>query len=282
MNIFFPILAALFQASSFTIDKAILSRLRVSSISYIGASFPLIFFITLGFFLFFRPLFPLEFFAEHWLLLLLSIVGSAVTNVLYYRALKNDTLQELQSLDLLQVIPIIIFSGAFFRDERNTFIIIPACVAAIAVAWSHWEHHHFRIGRKTLPYVAWSLAIAPLFAPISKILLTGSHPISLELIRSGGLAVMFLLLFGAPARTLSSRAWGMVLVTNTLTSAAWILFFMSFQRSGIIFTLLIFSLQPLLVYFASIVILKEPVQWKKIASFFIILLAIGFSRIMTG
>ena len=45
MNALLPLLAAFLQASSLTLDKAILSIRRMSYQTYIGFSFPLTFFI---------------------------------------------------------------------------------------------------------------------------------------------------------------------------------------------------------------------------------------------
>jgi len=43
---------------------------------------------------------------------------------------------------------------------------------------------------------------------------------------------------------------------------------------------LVFSLQPLLVYLASVFFLKEPFHWKKAAAFAIVLLSIGIAQII--
>ncbi|OGZ95664.1 MAG: hypothetical protein A3I44_04175 [Candidatus Sungbacteria bacterium RIFCSPLOWO2_02_FULL_51_17] len=281
MNILLPLCAAVLQAASFTLDKAILSLKRVGFISYTGASFPLVFIITGVIFFIVRPELSVGMFGSgRWALIVLSVVGSAISNLLYYRALKNDALQEIQALDLLQAIPVILVSSIFFSDERNPYLVFPALAAALAVVWSHWDHHRIRIAKKTLPYVLWSLAIAPLSAPISRALLLVWSPVSLELVRAAGMALIFLPFTLRSYRTLSFTAWRLIIVTNMLTAVAWILFYASYQRSGIVYTVLLFSLQPILVYFASLFILKERAHRKKIAAFGIILISIIFAQIM--
>src|SRR3989344_2719277 len=158
MNFLFPTLAAILQAGSYTLDKVVLSVRRVSFKPYTGVSFPLIFLITLIIFLIFRP--PLSFAllaGNLWWLLLLSIGISVVNNLIFYRALDSDHLGEMQTLDLLQNIPIIIFSSIVFADERNFTVIIPALIASSAVIWSHWERHHFKIAKYSLSFLIWSL-----------------------------------------------------------------------------------------------------------------------------
>ena len=281
MNFLFPILAAILQAGSFTLDKVILSIKRVNFKTYTGISFPLIFLITLIIFIIFRPPLSLNLFTGNLLwLLLISIGMTIVTNLIYYRALDSDYLGEIQTFDLLRNIPIIIVSGLIFTDERNFSIIIPAFIASIAIIWSHWEHHHIKIARNTLPFIVWSLFTASIGAPISKILLQSWNPISLELISSGVIAIILGTLFIKCTNKISFKTFLLLLITNISTSIAWILFYFSYQYSGIIYTILIFSIQPLLVYIASIFILKEPLNWKKIIAFIIVLLSIGIAQIL--
>jgi drug/metabolite transporter (DMT)-like permease len=82
------------------------------------------------------------------------------------------------------------------------------------------------------------------------------------------------------AQKVSFKAFSLLVATNILTSIAWILFYFSYQRSGIIYTILVFSLQPLLVYLASTFFLKEPFHWKKAAAFAIVLLSIGIAQVI--
>ena len=283
MNFLFPILAAVLQAGSFTFDKVILSIKRVNFKTYTGASFPLIFLITLIIFLVFRPPLSLSLFTGNlfWLLLI-SIGMTIVTNLIYYRALDSDYLGEIQTFDLLRNIPIIIFSSLIFADERNFAVIIPAFIASIAIIWSHWEHHHLKIAKNTLPFIVWSMFAASIGAPISKILLQSWNPISLELVSSAVIALILGSLFIKYTSKISFKSFLLLLTTNILTSIAWILFYFSYQRSGIIYTILIFSIQPLLVYIASVFILKEPLRWKKVTAFIIVLVSIGMAQILNN
>lgn len=283
MNFLFPILAAILQANSLTLDKTILSIKRVNFKNYTGVSFPLIFFITLIIFLIFRPPLTLNLLTGNlWWLLFVSIGINIVTNLVFYRALGDDKLSEIQTLDLLHIIPIIIFSSIIFTDEQNFAVIIPALVASTAIIWSHLEHRHFKIAKRTLPFLLWSLSAASVGAIISKILLASWNPISLELVRSGVMALILGSLFSKQIKKIPSKAFWFLLATNISSSVAWILYYFSYQRSGIIYTVLIFSLQPLLVYFASVFFLKERLQWKKAVAFAIVLLSIGVAQVISG
>jgi drug/metabolite transporter (DMT)-like permease len=281
MNFIFPILAAVFQAGSYAIDKNVLSLRRVSFKTYASFSFPLIFLITLLIFIIFQsPLSFALFKGFHWLFVLILMGITIADNLIFYRALDNDRLEEIQTINLLPVISVIIFSSLIFTDERKLFIIIPALIASLAVIWSHFEKHHFKIKKYTLPFLVWALIAAPFKALMLKILLFTWHPVSLQLVISGGVALGIGLIISKHFMKIPKKAFLILAASNVLTSIAWILFYFSYQVSGIIYTVLIFSLQPLLVYLASIFFLKEPLQWKKAVAFAIVLISIVAARII--
>ncbi len=276
MGFLFPVAAAVLQAVSFTLDKFILSLKRVDFRMYTGVSFPLSFLVNMALFFLFRPLIPQVGFSGYYGWLLLgSIAIGFLMNILFYRALDHDKLGEIQTLSLLNAVPIIVVSSIIFTDERNFAIIIPALVATVAIIWSHWERHHIKIARDTLPYLISSLAIAPVSAAISKELLLVWNPIALEMVRTGALAALFLFVFGNAIAKISGRALRLLVVTNILTTIAWVFFYFGYQRLGIVHTLLLFSLQPFLVYLSSILILRERPSWKRSAAFVIVLISIG-------
>lgn len=119
-------------------------------------------------------------------------------------------------------------------------------------------------------------------AAISKELLAVWNPIALEMVRTGALAALFLFSFRNAIDKIAPKALGLLVVTNILTTVAWVLFFFGFQRLGIVHTLLLFSLQPFLVYLSSIFVLKERPSRKRIVGFVIVLVSIGVAEFMRG
>ncbi|OGZ44826.1 MAG: hypothetical protein A3J54_00625 [Candidatus Ryanbacteria bacterium RIFCSPHIGHO2_02_FULL_45_13b] len=281
MSFLFPIVAAILQTVSFTLDKIVLSVKQVGFQTYIGVSFPFSFFVNLALFFIFHPLFPEGWFEGYYGLLLLGGIGiSFLTNILFYRALDHDKLGEIETLSLLNAVPVIVVSSIVFADERNFAITLPALVASVAVVWSHWERHHIKIARDTLPYLCWSLAITPVSALISKELLTVWNPIALEMVRTGALAALFLFMFRDAITKIPVQALRLLIITNVLTTVALVLFYFGYQRLGIVHTLLLFSLQPFLVYLASIFILKERPSWKRSVAFAVVLVSIAIAELL--
>lgn len=280
MNFILPIFSAFLQAGSLTLDKVVLSLKNVTYKTYTGISFPLIFLVNLIIFIIFRPPITSALFAGNlwWLFLGITFITIA-TNLIFYRALDEDHLGEIQTIELLKTLPVIIFSSLIFADERNWYILIPAMVASLAIVWSHWEKQHIKIRKKTAIFLAWSLITAPLVVVMVKILLESWNPITFELVRSAVMACILGPLFFRRNKHVPTKAFSLLLLTNILTSIAWILYYFSYQRSGVIYTVLLFSIQPLLVYFASVVFLKERPQIKKIVAFGIVLISIIIAQI---
>ena len=281
MNFLFPIVAALLQASSATLDKVLLSFKRVDYRVYTGVSFPLLFIITLVIFLVVRPPLSRALFLYHlFFLLLISVAFTTITNLIVYRALKHDRLIEIEAVGLLQVLPIILFSSIVFADERRYAVIVPAVIAALAIIWSHWEHHRFQMNKDTYPLLIWLLVAAPVGAVLSKELLRVWDPISLELVRSFLVAILLYKYFERGFAKITLPIFGLFVLTNLFSSIAWILVFYGYQRIGIIHTMLLFSLQPMLVYFASVMFLKERFHWKKSVAFVVVLFSIATAQLL--
>jgi len=103
LNFITAIVAAVLQAHSVVLDKAALSVKNVSYKTYTVISFPLFTAFTLIIFLIFRPPLSLGLFGG-WLgcLLWLSIAIAIINNLIFYRALDQDRLGEMQTIELLR------------------------------------------------------------------------------------------------------------------------------------------------------------------------------------
>lgn len=279
-----PIIAAILQSISYLLDKIILDKQKINSSAYLGLSFPMIFFINLAFLFGAGEKINADLFSgETVSLLIASAILIILGNIAYYRALQDDFLEELQIIDIAGRIPFVLGIAIFFTDERNFIFIALSILASISMLWSHLDHGKFEIKKKTLPFLAWSLFIPPFAASISKILLISWNPIALEVVRSGMVMLVLNPLFfnsAKSAKNLNLFSFSTIVLANILSTAAWILFYFSAKMSGFIYTGLIFSLQPMLTYFGSIILLKEPLNWKKTVAFAIIIAAIALSELI--
>jgi len=281
MALIFPIGASILQAASYTLDKVTLSVKKVTYKTYLGISFPLIFFITLIIFFIFKPPLSLSLFSGNavYYMIILAVL-TIFTNLIFYGTLKTEKVSEVETISLLGQVTLIIFTGFIFASERNPTIIALALLASLSIIWSHWRKDHVQIAKRIKLFLFWTLIVSPFSLIITKVLLETWNPISLELVRVGIIALIFGPLYFRFEKKASPKAMLLLVATNILTTIAWILYFFSFQKFGVIETVLIFSIQPLLVYFASIFFLKEKLHWKKFVSFLIILASIAVSRVI--
>lgn len=283
MHFLVPLAAAVFQAGSLALDKTVLSLERVSYKTYAGLGLPLYFLVVMGYFILFDPPFTASLFHGRLLWMMIGLVAVTVaSNLLYYRALDGDRLTEMEMLTLLQSVPVVLATSLVFASERQPELIGLALVVLGAVLWSHWERRHFRMHRRTLQYVLASLLLAPASAITIKTLLAVWHPITLELVRSGGLALAMSLGFltSGMARRIAPGAFWLLVLTNVLSATGWILFYTSVARFGLIYSILLFSIHPLLVYAASLLLLNERPEWKKNVAFVIVLAAVTTAQMI--
>ena len=280
MNFLFPILAAALEASAMTLDKVALSIQKLSYKSYLGINFPLVTLVLLVVFLIIRPPISSALFAGKLpLLILLCALISFAVNLLYYRALSKDNLNELQIVDLLFGLPTALYASIFFVDERKPIILGMIILVSIVIVWSHWEKHHFKIAKRTSYYLIWIVTIAP-FSPLAiKELLVVWHPVALTAIISAITTLLLAPIYLKYAPRTSPKAFLTLLVISIFNGLATIFYYFSYQVSGIALTMLLFSLQPILVYFASVFFLKERLHWKKLTAFIIILISIAIIQI---
>jgi transporter family protein len=253
---------------------------KVTYKTYNGISFPLMTLFTLVLLLIFRAPLSWDLFKGKLLLfLLLAVIITIITNLIFYRALKSDNLSEMETISLLTQIPLIIFASIFFKDERNILVLVLALIAVSSIIWSHWKRHHFAIARKTWPFLIWALLVAPFRGLISKVLLESWNPISLQLVENFLICLVFVPLFYKSIKSVPKKAIIFLIITNILTTVAWILYYFSYQMSGVVYTVMIFSLQPVLVYISSLIFLKDKLDWKKLVAFGIILVTIIVAQI---
>ncbi len=272
INFLIPVFSAISQAGAHTLDKIILSTRKTTFKTYLGISFPIFALINIVLFLIIRPSFGTgNFLGIAWILVLVATGISLISNITFYKALHDDSLGEIETLYLLRNIPIIIFSSIIFSDERNFLVILVALFASMAVLWSHWEHHHFKIAKNSLRYLLWTLISAPVDAIILKIILQTWDPVALLLVRSIIMGIVFGSLFFKDAKNSTAKTTVLQVLTNIATSVGWLLYYLSYQKTGIVFTTLIVTLQPLLTYLASLLFLKEKFHWKKTTAFVVIL-----------
>ncbi len=282
IGIFEPLIAAILQATSFTFDKAALNVKRIDWQTYTSVSFPLLMLFDALFLFLIHP-------TIDWstlgglaaIFVAVTIVAGFITNALYYRALDDEDLHELQTWSVFIGIPTIVITSVLFTDERKLAVLIPALIAVAAVTWSHLGNgNKLAVRSKTVAFIGWMSIAAPALAGMNKVILQTWNPALLELVRDSTLALVFWLFVSKGVKHVSGKAWALLLATNVCSSAAWIMYYYGFQRLGIVQTMLVFSLQPILTYVFALTFLGEKFKPRRFVAFAIVLGCIAAAQLL--
>jgi len=282
MGILSPLIASLLQAMSYTFDKAALNVRRIDWKTYTSVSFPLLMLFDALFLFIVHP-------AIDWgmlgglagIFVAVTIITGFITNTLYYRALDEDNLHELQTWGVFIAIPTLIVTSILFADERNLVVLIPALIATAAVTWSHLGRgNRLAIQPKTAAFIGWMLIATPATVGMSKVILQSWNPILLELVRDSSLALIFWVAVSKGISHVNRKAWSYLLATNMFSSAAWILYYYGYQQLGVVHTMLLFSLTPVRTYLFALVFLREKFLPRRIVAFVIVLGCIAAAQFL--
>lgn len=272
-------LAAISQAGSSTIDKYIVSKQKINYKVYLVVSFFLISVLSLPFFIFFGSIKP-EATQPFWLLLLIiGVIITTAINIVYYSVLRHEKLSEIEPILLLAPLFTVILTSILLKDERNFLIIILAIISSLSLLWAHIRKEHFSFHKFLIPLLILSIIVSPINAIISKKLLTVYDPFSFEFIRTSlALFVMFLILHPS-FKSMKKKSPKYLLYTNILTTIAGVIVYFSYIHIGIIRTVLIMNLMPMLVYVFAWLFLKEKIYWKNVVAMLIILVCVTLAQI---
>ncbi len=276
-----PIFGAFFQAGASVLDKLLLGGRGITYKNFSIVSFLAALVVAAIAFLVFQP--PLTgelFLGLPGAFALFTTSTILISNLFYYSALKKEFLTELQTLDLVSYVPIVLFSFTIFPDERNVYALVLALIASFAVIWSHWDGHHFLMKRQVRYYLWWILLVAPLEASAFKEAFRTWDPIALQFIRELVIVPILALLYYQSLKRISTRSFFSIFFAGALTTIGSILLYISYQKLGVVYTTLIFTLQPLLIYIVSLLFLKEPLHRKKFVAFLIVLASIVVAQLI--
>lgn len=277
----FAFIAAVLQAGSTILDKTFFNHSHKGYQSYIIISFPLVaIFSGIALVLFDIDIDASQLAGETIGWLLLSVCVILGSNILYYRAMAVDAVHEVQLIGLLNKLPTILLTSLLFSGERHIATILAALVAVLVVFWSHFDHHQFKLKLATRQFLFYEMLVSPFAVIAAKVLLETLHPIVFEFLRTLALALLVAPFFWSHIKAIELRSMLTLLVTNIITTIAWILYAFSIQTYGILYSILIFSLQPLLVYVASLALLKERFEWKKAVALIVVLFAIATNELL--
>lgn len=208
------------------------------------------------------------------------VVGMAsLYNPLYYQGIEKQHAEEFEPILMLTPLAAILAAGIAFPSERNPAIFGAALVASAALAfpyfgrWRNFSVYNWRL----LSYVG----LAAVEVLLIKEILALIHPAALYSMRTAGILII-LTLFYTLIRPISWEQIGKgemrsVFLIALLPAAQMILIYYAIANLGIVLSMLLFTVYPIVVYTGAALFLKERLHWRNILSAAVILSSVVYA-----
>lgn len=265
------LISAVANATGLVIDKIILSRERVSLRVYL----PVLFIFLFAFDAILMPFlgrveWVLAGLPQSLFLMLLMVVIAIVWNVLYYQDIQEEKLHQHEMLMMLMPLMTVIMAALFFPEELEWRVFGLALVASITILWARTEKHHLTWDR-----AAYNMLLAVILMALENIiireLLRVYSPVALYGIRTLIIGLFFAAYFRPRYRQVSNRHWKLLALSGLVGVTLMIARFYAFDKLGIVYTILLSVLAPVIAFYASWGILHERIRARVVAASLVIM-----------
>jgi len=264
-------ISAVTSAGSVIVDKLLLTKERISINVLLTIGFILIAGITW----FLTPFMG----AVNWDLALLPntlflffvmILLAISSNVLYYQGLQHQKVHRHELMMMLMPIVTILLAAIFYRENLDMRIFWLALTASVALLFARGQKEHFFSDRGSYDTF---LAVILLSAEtiVIRELLYSFTPVALYAVRTLILAIFFMFYYRPPYSRISIKHWWMIAGSALLGVILMLTRYYSFAELGIIYTMLVLIISPMIVYFVSWEMLNERIRPRVLVAAVIIL-----------
>ncbi len=274
-----PTIAAVSGSLEMFLNKFILSKEKVNYKLFTAASF-----ILLSLLMLIISPFLFEFNYNFFLpiniiLLLVVVVIGTIANVWLFHGMKSEQLTETDALLVFGNMFTILFSAIVYADERNPYILIPALIASLALVLSHVKKHHLKFHKSALMILG-AMVFFAVENVIVKSLLNTYNAFSLYFIRCFFIMIILVIYFRPNIVSLGKKRFFHLTITQILIIIQLVLTYYSFQKFGVVYTMLIMTLMPILLYIYALFWLKEKLEMKKMIAGIVILICVVVAQIL--
>lgn len=279
---FSALISAIATAGGLIVDKITLSRRNVPLPVFIPVLFVFLFVFTAVF----TPLFGFvdwntALLPNNLFLMLLMIIIAIAYNVLYYQSIQRDSINKHEVIIMTGPLVTILLAAVFFQEEFNLGVFILAVIASLAMLFARTEKHHLKFDK-----VAYNLFLAVILTSVESIiireLLRSYSPVSLYAIRTMFLAAFFYLYYHPKAKEVQRSPLWLIGLSGGIGVAQMVAKFYAFDQLGVIFTTLVSTLAPIIVFLGSWEILHERIRPRVIAASIVILICVAVAVVITG
>ncbi|MEX1051910.1 MAG: EamA family transporter [Patescibacteria group bacterium] len=252
--------SAIASAGSVIYDKWLLTRERLSISVMLSIGFVLVAGITM----FLTPFFgavdwDLALLPNSLFLLFIMIILAMAWNVLYYQGLQKQKVHDHELMMMLAPVLTILLAAVFYQEDLDMRVFWLAIIASVALLFAKGQKEHFFLNQNSYNTF---LAVVLLSAEsiVIRELLYSYTPVALYAVRTVILAVFFMLYYRPRSSQMSIRHWWMIAGSALLGVILMLTRYYAFAETGIIYTMLVLVISPMIVYFASWEMLHEKIR----------------------
>jgi drug/metabolite transporter (DMT)-like permease len=201
------------------------------------------------------------------------------SNVLFYQSVQKERMYEHEMISMMAPLVTVILAAIFFPEERDMRIFLLALVASVALIFARSEKAHFLLDRQGYNLFL-GIVLISAESIIFRELLYSYTPVALYAIRTFFLAIFFMAYYNPRYKQVSAKHWWMIAGTAFLGAVAMIARLYAFDTIGVIHSMLIAILSPLVVFLASWEVLHERIRARVIIAGIVILAAVSWATVI--
>ena len=274
-------ISAITSATSVIVDKVLLTRERIP----LGVLLTIGFIFIAGMSLIISPFFArvdwdTALFPNSLFLIFLMALLALSSNVLYYQSLKKQKVHNHELMMMLAPLMTIILAAVFFPEDLDLRIFGLALVASAALLFAKSEKEHFFLDKDSYnTFLAVVLISAETI--VIKELLYSYTPIALYTVRAIILAIFFMAYYRPGYSKVTIKHWWMIAGSSLLGLILMITRYYALADLGVIYTMMILVLSPMIVYFFSWELLNEKIRPKVLVAAVIILTCVTWATLLS-
>ena len=279
-EILVPLFAVLGQTGGVLIDKVTLAIRKVRLNFFIAILFVFLCLLTAPLLPFFGKVDWGQAFSSRYLIYFVAmLIVAIIWNVYYYRGFQYEKLYEFELIIMTTPLITVLLAGIFLPAERNIHIIIVTIIASLAVIFAKIRAHHLYFSKYSI-----GLVIAVILMSIETIfikkLLTVYSPASLYFYRTFVIAIFFLIFLKPKLKGEKLSNWFLIIASAATGVLQMVLKFWGFRDLGVIYTTLVLTLAPVLIYISSAYIFHENMKKRSIIAAAIIVGCIVYATML--
>ncbi len=266
--------AAISNAIEVVQSKYLFSRYHVPAKTYVALNNFFVFIATIIPFAIWGEIYFNKFSLKYAFAFVVMIIVAYFGNILYYYGLKRGKICDVEPLVMTSPLVTMVLAAIVYPDERNLYILVPAIIASLLLAYSRIERHHLKINKYSLAMIGF-VALFAIESNLIKYILDILNPVALYTIRIGILSSLFLLFLRPKLREMKGKVVGLTFLNGAIVALEYIFSYTAVREIGVIATNLIFLIAPVMILLISNFIFKEKMGLKKAISDTLILICIA-------